>query len=356
LAANLICTDQLRQLLSEGPPAVLAGIITRATGGRQVAAWEFVGSQELPGCAGYAAAKAVARIAWHSTDGQDGQVALIIKHFRGWRGGGESAVYARLAAQGAPVPRCFGHFTDRQGEEVLVLERLPHVGFDLMRQDDRLAAARSLALLHRLDRQPWLASGYRRQRFLDSLDRQRQSASEVLSVLVNGGVGEDLIQPAQAALALLSADPGLPERLGQRADGLPWGLVHRDSSPQNAGWRDGRQELLWFDWHKASLGCTLADLLPLFPELARRWTDDDTAVAAEYRTVSGVETDLGLALPPLAFLRILNTLTWHLDRCRDGRVDWTQDRDAGRATYRGWTRRLLEELLILGHRCQETLP
>jgi hypothetical protein len=349
MPAQLINTDDLQQVLAEVDSTALAAAIARAAGTPAVCAWTLSEAAPIAGYAGYAVPKTGIRIAWEAPDGRRGAVELICKWFRGWHGHGEAATYARLEAAGLPVPRCYGTLRDRRGDEILLLERLPRVGFDPERLADRVAAARALAAIHRADPRPWREAGYPIRSWLHGADQLRETALQALATVADGTVAPEAASAATEVRALLLADPRLVARLADLADALPQGLVHVDNGPQNAGWRKDGQALLWFDWHKAALGCLAFDLLAAFPDPAGPWTAEDEAVAAAYRA-DGDRTDFRAVLPRLGFLDRLAALGWHLDRCRDGAVDWTMDREEGRRTYRRWTRQRVEGLLVLGRR------
>lgn len=342
---NLIDPTILEQLLASDA-AAMTGIVARAAGVASVAGWSLDGCEPIGGCAGYAAPKALAWVRWWAADGRSGRNCLVVKHFPGWHGHGEAAIYARLEAVGAPVPRCLGRLDDARGDEVLFLERLPLIGFDPSDQEDRLALARSFAALHRLDPRPWLEAGYPRLAYAPGAETRRGRALDALAELAQGVAGQDLATKAVEVDRRLREQPDLVRRCSVWADRLPQALVHADNPPQNAGRRQAGGELLWFDWHKASVGCAAADLLAAFPDAAFTWDEDDEAVARTYAATLGHDHDPPLreTLPRVLLLQRLGTLPWHGERCRDGRVDWTDDREEGRATYRTWTGALLAEL------------
>ena len=333
---------ELDQVLVASDQSALNAIIGRAIGAEVGAAieWRLNETQSVNGCAGYAAPKALAQLVWKS-QGRTGTLRVVVKWFRGWKGGGEALAYRLLTEAGAPVPRCFGSLRDAGGDAILFLEELPHIGFDPSLLDHRLAVARSLAALHRMDTATWLRAGFPSLHYVPDAERRRTQAFTALAAL--HGLGGELAQRARNVESILAGDSSLVLRLSQSADSLPKAVIHRDNPPQNAGWREEKQELLWFDWHKAAIGAAWSDLLCAFPNLDKPWNADDEAVGRCYLEGVGLRADQPLAgaLRCLWCLQSLSILTWHTDRCRDGRVDWTEDVEEGARIYRGWTVRLL---------------
>lgn len=176
MPARLIPLTDLQRLLAEVDLHALTTIVARVAGVPTVTTWTWEESDPITGCAGYVVPKAGIRVHWQASNGRRGQSELICKWFRGWHGHGEAAVYTRLEAVSAPVPHCYGSLRDPHGDEILVLDRLPRIGFDVRRLNDRMTVARSLGAIHRLDWRPWPSAGYPHLRMAPAAQEHRHRA------------------------------------------------------------------------------------------------------------------------------------------------------------------------------------
>ncbi len=331
---------QLAELLAELDQEALASTIARAAGVAGIASWSAAIARPIDGCVGYAARKALVAFAFVDGDGRAGRVELALKHFAGWKGGGESPAYRWLESVGAPVPRLAGALKDRRGDEVILLELLPHLGYDPAVERDLEALLWSLARLNALTPPPPGVAHDPPQDISAMASGAVAYFPRLAADALRGAMGEEvreLIADGQRLWPLLATyfAPIVAD-----LEALPEGTIHGDTGAQNTGRRADRRELLLFDLHKLQRGRIHWDVALTTMDvggarddrLSRFWL-------AELRRAGGpaIEED-ALARGRLAHNRMRSASMWWWQHHRsiDGAVDWTSDRDEGRKTYRGW--------------------
>jgi hypothetical protein len=330
----------LADLLGRLDQHALRDAFARAAGVDQVASWSAGIARRISGCVGYGAAKALIAVEVIDHAGQRARVELVLKHFAGWKGRGEAIAYRWLESVGAPVPRFAGALRDENGDEVLLIELLPHVGCDW--SDDRQVEV-ALSAMARLNAAPVPPDGILAQGPKTPADVAAGAVAELPRIIEDaraGLLGDEIGRLIADAGGLWS---GLERHLAPAVAELerfPVGLIHGDASDQNMGWRAGRQELVMFDLTNLHRGCILSDMIIYTggigaerdERLARHWL-------AELQRAGGPAIDLGaFARGRAASGRLRNVATWWWQRARavDGKVDWTSDREEGRRSYRSW--------------------
>jgi hypothetical protein len=240
-------------------------------------------------------------------------------------------------AQDAPVPRLEGmlrldHALPERSQDLLVLEYLPHIGH---RPEDRIAFAETLGRFHAMPAASF--PDLRRCWFEDDVPAWIETWQRIASLATAGELGEPILAWCRETDPPWDRFAGYVHTAAAAADALTRGMVHRDLSSQNTGWRADRRELLLFDVPQMAHGCLAHDLIELFPE------DQpiDPAVAGRYLTVlrerggpalsiADVSRELAMVRP----LKRIGFLGWSVWICLSGRVDWTDDVEEGRRVYR----------------------
>lgn len=354
MTTEISCHD-LTALLGRLDQEAIRTALARAVGALGIGSWTGARTDAITGCVGYAARKALIAIDYVDDRGHAGRIELALKHFAGWGGQGEAAQYHWLASVGAPIPRLVAALRDPDGDQVLLIERLPHLGYDPGDEQDAQALLTALARLNALPLPPadvlplpsttaaTLAAGAMAELPKIIADARAGRLGEEIRALIADGAA--LWPRLEAYLAATVAEVAT----------LPLGLIHGDAGPQNVGWRAGRRALLVFDLHKLHRGCILGDMIGLCggdggeraERLARHWL-------AELRRAGGPALDEAtLRRGRMSSARLQHVTGWWWQRARsiDGMVDWTPDHDEGRRVYRGWLhgnlRQLRDELVQL---------
>jgi hypothetical protein len=292
--------------------------------------------RRIAGCQGYNGRKFVISASFRSATGYGhGWVDLLLKcPAKGCR---EHTLYPALMAQGAPVPRLEGmlrldHEHPDRAQDLMVLEFLPHIGF---RPEDRMAFARTLGRFHAMPAASF--PEVRRSRFDGDIPAWIETWQRIAAMATAGELGELILAWCRETDPPWDRFASYVRGAAAAADESTRGMVHRDLSPQNTGWRADRRELLLFDVPQMAHGCLAHDLIELFPEDQPL----DPAVADAYLEVlrerggpalgvAELRRELDLIRP----LKRIGFLGWSLWICISGRVDWTDDIEEGRRAYR----------------------
>ncbi len=152
-----------------------------------------------------------------------------------------------------------------------------------------------------------------------------------------GELGEDLAAFVRAHAHDWDRAAAAMPMVAATADTLTQGVIHRDLSTQNTGWRHGRSQLLLFDLAQMAVGPLAQDAQALFPE----GTPFDQDAARRYLTALSAHGGARLTLDDLIRevdavrpLARLNFLWWATARSLDGKVDFTKDIVEGKRWYR----------------------
>ena len=349
--SNTLSPTVTERLLTACTPDVLAMLID-ATGITAINSFTAEFRREIDGCGGYSCPKIPVMFHWQTADGRRGELDTMLKAFP-W-GRSEAAAYRYLSPLGAPIPRCYGAMQVppdaspegwTPGTEIIFLEYLPHIGFDWDHLGDRLAVARTYARLHAIPEDLPGAPQWEVLRQGAGIDVRLERLRHVVETCHNGCLGPELAEVSDALVVLLPDAAGWLTEMAHQADSFPSGLIHKDASPQNTGWREQRNEALLIDLQPMCIGGILGDLLSLLPP--HDYSDDDQQVAAAYcaelnalrqTELTPDDVEIGARLAKSLFR--VGFLAWALQRSIDGRVDWTDDVEEGKRVYRGW---------LLGH-------
>jgi hypothetical protein len=335
-----------QELLARLDASALRDIVARLIGVGPLASVVFHLHRPILGAQGYSGMTCILTVQYAADNGCTGWVDLLLKWSR-WATA-EGRWYPALMAAGAPIPALHGSLQlvdppEAVSDEVLVLEYLPHIGHA---DEDRGALAETLGRFHALD--PGAIPD------LPKVTAQGAVAgwTEVWQrIPVHAGAGE--LGPAIAQFVATRADAwsrvldNLP-RLAAAADALPRGVIHRDVSFQNTGWRSDRRHLLLFDIPQMAVGILAEDTQALVPG----GSPLDAGVAERYlATLRGhggpslTPDHLRSAIDTVRPMARLSSLWWATARSCDGRVDFTQDIEEGRRWYRNRLLSLLEEVV-----------
>ena len=328
------------QLLAHVDTDALRAIVARIVGGDALEEVTFHLHRSILGSKGYNALKCVIS-AEYRTARCVGWVDLLLK----WSAThGESDLYPILMAQRAPVPRLEGivrldAVPEGASNEVMVLEFLPHIGHE---EADLPALATSLGRFNAMRPElfPKLPDGGPRQyaaqwiTLWSAIQRHAQA----------GELGEAIGELCRREQSHWDRFESFVASALDAADGLSRGVIHRDVSIQNTGWRQDRRELLLFDVPQMAAGPIAQDAIALFPEEL----PFDRAIADRY--LAGLRERGGPELSPAELRREVDTVrplnrigfyAWSVWKSVTGEVDWTDDVEEGRRIYR---RGLLQNL------------
>jgi len=169
---------------------------------------------------------------------------------------------------------------------------------------------------------------------------------------VSGSLGPALGDLCMASKAKVSALCKLSRELASRVREMPEGLCHNDLYPDHAGRRVETGEMIMLDLESMALAPRFTDVgLWLGAPDEVSYLPDRSALVDyfldEYqRRGKGIVDKAEFMEEARAIWqsRTLGMLNFALHRALDGRVDWTSDRDEGRAVYRNDLLRSLEGL------------
>ena len=334
------------ELLERLDRTALQDIVTRLVGIGPLASVVFHLHRPILGSKGYSGITCVLTAQYTAGNGCTGWMDVLLKWSRSATN--ESRWYPALMAAGAPIPALFGSLRlldppAAVSDEVLVLEYLPHIGHCEL---DHGALAETLGRFHALS--PGLIPDLPEVNAKGSVAGWTEAWQRIPGHAKAGELGPAIGQfVASQTDAWPRVVDALP-RLAVAADALPRGVIHRDVSLQNTGWRIGRHELLFFDIPQMAVGILAQDAQALVPEGKTL----DSVVAERY--LSSLRRHGGPSLTRDQLLAAINTvrpmarlnfLGWATARSCDGRVDFTQDIEEGRQWYRDVLLTLLDELV-----------
>jgi len=334
-----------QDLLERIDTDALRDIVTRLVRAGPLSEVRYHLHRPIQGAAGYSGLTGIVSVQYLAENMCSGWLDLLLKWPR--YATAESRRYPALMAAGAPVPTLHGSLRLRSpppevSDEVLVLEFLPHIGYSGL---DIMALAETLGRFHALA--PGIVPDLPQVTAHGSVAGWTEVWSRIPTHARAGELGPAIAELVEKrARAWERVQAALP-MLAQRADGLPRGVIHRDVSFQNVGWRYDRRELLLFDIPQMAVGILAQEAQVLFPADKSM----DPLVAERYLgtlrqhggpSLSG--SDLAEAVAVVRPLAHLSFLWWATARSCDGRVDFTTDIEEGRRWYRAV---LLANLLSL---------
>ncbi len=340
-----------QELLERIDRSGLAAIIRRTLGLNDDAEVVCHLHRPILGARGYNGLTCIVSAQYTAQDGCCGWTEVLLK----WsvNASQDARWFPPLLAAGAPIPDLHGvlSLADPPGAgsgEVLVLEYLPHIGYD---ERDRGALAETLGRFHALP--CTVVPDLPQVRAQDAVPGWVEVWNRIRAHAAAGDLGAEMATFVAAHAADWDRGAESMPLVAARADTLTRGLIHRDLSTQNTGWRHGRTQLLLFDLPQMAIGPLAQDAQALFPE-GSPW---DAGVAQRYLTTLQAHGGARLSEPDLVHeietaraLPRLNFLWWATARSLDGKVDFTDDIEQGKRWYRRTLLHTVErafDLLIL---------
>jgi len=330
---------------------------------------------------GYSAQKVVPTFTYTTRTGRGGHVAVFAKYFY-HSGPKEACHYAWLEEHGGPVPHMYGTLTDPDNREIVFLEYLDPIG-DVNDYEHFLDGPdhyrQVLDVMARFNAiRP--SAEYAAPLPTTDAERERREMAEAATDL---GKTWEAASKSDLGPTLRRLCAGLPDRvrrlqalaesLVEPVSRMETGLEHGDLYVDNTARRRSTGELLVFDLESIGLWRRLSDVAkflgqpdevePRFPperELAPTAARITTpgSVSVEPRCLpqrelaqyylnrfehwggERVPLDQFLNDTRLLWLKgVLSILWWWRARAIDGRVDWTDDAQRGRA----WARKGLQK-------------
>jgi hypothetical protein len=323
---------------------ILLPVVRRAALEPGIADFSVSIRHEISGYKGYCAEKAIPTFCYRLPGGCDGEVTVFIKRMSS-PGRSESIRYEALQALDLPLPRYYGYCLGEQGEDIVFMEFLEHIGLDPADANEARQLIQATARINSAAIPDVLRLG-------DTSGRLAWWES-VLSKLWNqalaGNLGQEIgtfcqVRPMASLVSLAAATDA-------RVSAMPHALNHNDCAWQNVGWRKGRAELLLFDLHRMGAAPRFCD----FASIARGLEGESTLTRREIEDLylqecnryGRLEVSREELRAEVAWVERANNFTvlaWHLGRSLDGRADWTDDLEEGRRQNRCW---LLEKLGFL---------
>ncbi|MCC7145337.1 MAG: hypothetical protein IT443_02720 [Phycisphaeraceae bacterium] len=338
---QILPIQQARALIDSLDSAELSQVLAQAAGQESVMFLDLRIDERIRGCQGYVCPKFIGDFVYRTTRGQTNVIRLLVKHFKGWGGGGESEYYRWLMRHNAPVPRMWGALRDPAGDEALFLEWLPYVGYHRSDPADRSEFLRALAMFNAT---PFDAPETPRLPLHGAAEKVAEILDTCTRLLAQGRAGNlgDAIE-GQCARSEWERFPDYVRWIAEQVDHLPVGLVHSDAGTQNVGRREPGGPILLFDLHRICRDCVFTDVARVFTDMQLLREASWQKSAEHYLRV--LRESGGPAVAFETFLDVLRVVGpwnrvgfwgWSLARCLDGQVDFTADREEGKRVYRGW--------------------
>ena len=330
--------------------------VAEAAAGAELESFEIVEMQQLKGFRGYAAEKVLPLIEYRTRAGARGRVTIFGKRMYG-PDITEQRQYEFLERHRVPTPKRLGFARDERGLEILFFEKLDEIGFNEQNSDE---VRNYISLLARLNSiqpssgDPWSPPPHLVARELMDGFLVPRDLNVVWQHADSGELGPEI----QALCA--KERTRLPElvktsiELGRRLDRLPRALLHEDFAGRNTGWRNGRTEFVLFDVHRLSIGPRFWDAMfvlgspqePAFKimpweESLNFYFSELSRFGGPAGTIADYQHDRGLMAASNAF----SAFRWMIRLALSGEVDWTEDREEGRKSYRSSVLGTLETVL-----------
>jgi len=183
--------------------------------------------------------KAMGDLVLTTLEGHVISTPLFIKKFS-WKGRSEATYYRHLTQCAVPTPRLYGAIMHPDGDEILLLERLPQIGFDRTNEAEWRQLLTLLARFNTCEVTPnylphlhtYEQGGRIGGWWITGFSPFPPAVEEIEANLRTCGVGAgDLADLSLAAL-----------RLCDHVAAQPAGLVHQDFLADNLGWRGDRAD------------------------------------------------------------------------------------------------------------------
>jgi len=312
------------------------------------------GQEPINGFKGYAAEKALPIIAYRTTGGSSGRITLFAKHIC------EGPQYRFLIRHGIPVPRIHGIVNLAKDDEVIFMERLTAIGID---ENDPAEVRQYIGVLAMINAirplpdEPWQPPPHAAARCLSNGEWIPKVLKIVWQHAHNGELGDEIGSLCSDSSSQLDEACRKSIAVGKLLEQGPRAVLYEDYGERNTGWRngdDGRREFVTFDVHRLSQGPRFWDFSAVAGEQEGAsfkvvsWeerVDYYLEMLARHggprATIADFECEQKLIRVAAAF----DSLYWQAGKSISGEVDWTNDREEGRRTYRGWLLGNLQRIL-----------
>jgi len=342
------------ELISE-----LIEVVEKATEAESIVDLKIKIEFEKQGHQGEKSASVISTFCYQTVTSATGEITIFVKRIHA-SDTHERDDYLAFAQVGIPTPKYYGHLINPKGEEILFLEFLPDIGIDLQNAFEIRAWIGLLAQIS-ATRLPF--SHF----ILPEIDLNKKSTADfqwwkptlkrIWQVGSNGEIGlsiQSLCLTNPHAVPMIS-DYGVA--VEKRVAGMKRGLCQGDACVQNVGWRTGKQEIVVFDLG-FSVGPRFYDISNVMSALSESVLSQreiTTYFLAQYAKWGGRAISLGAFLSEVAWLsdvRRLWCLPWYLEMSLSGRVDWTDNTEAGKQAFQHWLYDGLDQLLQSAKRGQ----
>ena len=229
--ARILGETEARALIEGLDQAEFKKVVSRAIGGNPILGYEPAFEKKIGGCQGYGALKCIVTVKYSAVNGSSGQVDLLIKYYQGWNRPAESHIYGWLESRRSPVPQLWGTFFTKANEEVLLIECLPHIGYDEKKPDEFARYLVALAQFNAMETsaKTEAAPPLPQQSFEKMSPRLIEWLNNVLDCGARGEIGPEIQATCAAAADLRSsasawiaalAETGRSPRLAASSTGI----------------------------------------------------------------------------------------------------------------------------------------
>jgi len=336
----------------------LRPIIENIAHNEPIASLDIAIEHQVQGYCGYSAEKVIPTFAYTTQSGNAGKISVFVKRFHR-TGPAEAHHYINLRNHQAPIPRMYGVLTDTDGREILFLEYLEPIG-DIQAcekfmddLDNFRQCMAATAHFNAIQPSEEHVTQLPRKNIAQGLMDAAVTLERIWTHACNGELGDDLRHLCLASRNGLQQLQTFARDLMEPVLKMDTGLIHSDIYPENTGWRRVKEELLIIDLEWIGFGPRFYDAAGWLgaPHDLQLHRDQRRELSQYYMEQhirwGGREVPLDQFMEESSVLwmaQMLTMLWFGLARGLDGRVDWTEDREAGRrASCEG----LYKELSVL---------
>ncbi|MFC1716099.1 phosphotransferase [Candidatus Poribacteria bacterium] len=323
-----------------------------------VVSFDIIIEHQVQGYCGYSAEKVIPTFSYTTQSGDAGRITVFVKRFHR-TGAAEAHHYINLQNHQAPTPHMYGVLTDPDEREILFLEYLEPIG-DIQAcekfmddQDNFRQCMAATANFNAIQPSGEYAIQLPRKNIVQGLTDVAVTLERIWTHACNGELGDDLKSLCLDSRNRLQQLQTFARDLIEPVLKMDKGLIHSDIYPENTGWRRGKEELLIIDLEWIGFGPRFYDAAGWLgaPDDLQLHVNQRRGLAQYYMEQyvhwGGREAPLDQFMKESSVLWLAQTfimLWFGLARALDGRVDWTEDREAGR---RSSCEGLYKELRVL---------
>ena len=327
--------------------AQLRPIVENIAHGEPIASFHITIEHQVQGFCGYSAEKAIPTFHYTTQSGVTGETTVFVKRFHR-TGLAEAHHYIGLQKHQAPIPYFYGILTDTDNLEILFLEYLEPIG-DIQAcesfmddLDNFRQCMATTAHFNAIQPSGEYAIQLPRKNMAQGLTDAAVTLESIWDHACNGKLGDDLRRLCLDSRNGLQQLQTFARNLIEPVLKMDTGLIHSDLYPENTGWRRVNEELLIIDLEWMCLGPRFYDAAAWLgaPHDLQLHRDHRRELAQYYMAQhvrwGGSEAPLDQFMKECSVLwmaRTLIMLWFGLARALDGRVDWTEDREAGRRFF-----------------------